>query len=74
MGYIPDQASTAPASVIKQFDSAVTVINLDGSRVKPANGQSLMKIIALGFKKVINYALPLKAILKAMMPNRHCRK
>lgn len=37
-------------SVIKQFDSAVTVTNLDGSG-KPANGRSLMEVVALGVKK-----------------------
>ncbi|MGL9723699.1 fused PTS fructose transporter subunit IIA/HPr protein [Sodalis sp. (in: enterobacteria)] len=41
---------TALVSVIKQFDSAVTVTNLDGSG-KPANGRSLMKVVALGVKK-----------------------
>lgn len=43
-------AGTALVSVIKQFDSAVTVTNLDGSG-KPANGCSLMKVVALGVKK-----------------------
>lgn len=41
---------TALVSVIKQFDSAITVTNLDGSG-KPANGRSLMKVVALGVKK-----------------------
>ncbi|TCL07284.1 MULTISPECIES: fused PTS fructose transporter subunit IIA/HPr protein [Sodalis] len=38
---------TALVNVIKQFNSAVTVTNLDGSG-KPANGRSLMKVVALG--------------------------
>jgi len=41
---------TALVSVIKQFNSDVTVTNLDGSG-KPANGRSLMKVVALGVKK-----------------------
>ncbi|MEM6160830.1 fused PTS fructose transporter subunit IIA/HPr protein [Erwinia sp. P6884] len=41
---------TALVSVIKQFNCDVTVINLDGSG-KPANGRSLMKVVALGVKK-----------------------
>lgn len=41
---------TALVSVIKQFDSEVTVSNLNGSG-KPANGRSLMKVVALGVKK-----------------------
>ncbi|NDL65793.1 fused PTS fructose transporter subunit IIA/HPr protein [Acerihabitans arboris] len=40
---------TALVNVIKQFNSAVTVTNLDGSG-KPANGRSLMKVVALGVK------------------------
>ena len=36
--------------VIKQFNSDITVTNLDGSG-KPANGRSLMKVVALGVKK-----------------------
>ncbi|WP_226911462.1 PfkB family carbohydrate kinase [Klebsiella aerogenes] len=35
---------------IKQFSSDITVTNLDGSG-KPANGRSLMKVVALGVKK-----------------------
>ncbi|RWR02668.1 bifunctional PTS system fructose-specific transporter subunit IIA/HPr protein [[Pantoea] beijingensis] len=41
---------TALVSVIKQFNSEITVTNLDGSG-KPANGRSLMKVVALGVKK-----------------------
>ncbi|WP_394521582.1 bifunctional PTS fructose transporter subunit IIA/HPr protein [Pantoea sp. SGAir0184] len=41
---------TALVSVIKQFNSDITVTNLDGSG-KPANGRSLMKVVALGVKK-----------------------
>lgn len=41
---------TALVSVIKQFNCEVTVTNLDGSG-KPANGRSLMKVVALGVKK-----------------------
>ncbi|MBT0726836.1 fused PTS fructose transporter subunit IIA/HPr protein [Rosenbergiella australiborealis] len=41
---------TALVTVIKQFDCDVSVINLDGSG-KPANGRSLMKVVALGVKK-----------------------
>lgn len=41
---------TALVSVIKQFSSEITVTNLDGSG-KPANGRSLMKVVALGVKK-----------------------
>ncbi|WP_413739501.1 fused PTS fructose transporter subunit IIA/HPr protein [Sodalis sp. RH14] len=40
---------TALVNVIKQFDSVITVTNLDGSG-KPANGRSLMKVVALGVK------------------------
>ncbi|HEY0208703.1 fused PTS fructose transporter subunit IIA/HPr protein [Acerihabitans sp.] len=40
---------TALVNVIKQFNSAITVTNLDGSG-KPANGRSLMKVVALGVK------------------------
>ncbi|WJV55469.1 fused PTS fructose transporter subunit IIA/HPr protein [Prodigiosinella aquatilis] len=36
-------------NVIKQFSSEITVTNLDGSG-KPANGRSLMKVVALGVK------------------------
>ncbi|MBS0892982.1 fused PTS fructose transporter subunit IIA/HPr protein [Tatumella sp. JGM130] len=42
--------STALVSVIKGFNSDITVTNLDGSG-KPANGRSLMKVVALGVKK-----------------------
>ena len=41
---------TALVNVIKQFTSEITVTNLDGSG-KPANGRSLMKVVALGVKK-----------------------
>ncbi|MGL5384494.1 MAG: fused PTS fructose transporter subunit IIA/HPr protein [Serratia sp. (in: enterobacteria)] len=41
---------TALVNVIKQFSSDITVTNLDGSG-KPANGRSLMKVVALGVKK-----------------------
>ncbi|KGT91742.1 bifunctional PTS system fructose-specific transporter subunit IIA/HPr protein [Erwinia typographi] len=41
---------TALVSVIKQYNCEVTVTNLDGSG-KPANGRSLMKVVALGVKK-----------------------
>ncbi len=40
---------TALVTVIKQFNSDITVTNLDGSG-KPANGRSLMKVV-LGVKK-----------------------
>ncbi len=35
---------------IKQFNSDITVTNLDGTG-KQANGRSLMKVVALGVKK-----------------------
>lgn len=41
---------TALVSIIKQFNSDITVTNLDGSG-KSANGRSLMKVVALGVKK-----------------------
>jgi phosphocarrier protein FPr len=41
---------TMLVNTIKQFESDVTVTNLDGSG-KPANGRSLMKVVALGVKK-----------------------
>jgi len=41
---------TVLVNTIKQFDCEVTVTNLDGSG-KPANGRSLMKVVALGVKK-----------------------
>lgn len=41
---------TMLVNTIKQFDSEITVTNLDGSG-KPANGRSLMKVVALGVKK-----------------------
>lgn len=44
-------------NVIKQFTSEITVTNLDGTG-KPANGRSLMKVVALGVKKVTNCASP----------------
>lgn len=37
-------------NTIKQFNSDITVTNLDGTG-KPANGRSLMKVVALGVKK-----------------------
>ncbi|MEA9389219.1 fused PTS fructose transporter subunit IIA/HPr protein [Acerihabitans sp. TG2] len=40
---------TALVNVIKQFNSAITVTNLDGTG-KAANGRSLMKVVALGVK------------------------
>ena len=36
--------------LLKQFESEITVANLDGTG-KPANGRSLMKVVALGVKK-----------------------
>lgn len=41
---------TILVNTIKQFTSEVTVTNLDGTG-KPANGRSLMKVVALGVKK-----------------------
>ncbi|MFI8415892.1 fused PTS fructose transporter subunit IIA/HPr protein [Serratia sp. NPDC078593] len=41
---------TALVNVIKRFNCDITVTNLDGSG-KPANGRSLMKVVALGVKK-----------------------
>lgn len=41
---------TMLVNTIKQFESEITVTNLDGSG-KPANGRSLMKVVALGVKK-----------------------
>lgn len=41
---------TVLVNTIKQFSSEITVTNLDGSG-KPANGRSLMKVVALGVKK-----------------------
>ncbi len=41
---------TMLVNTIKQFTSDITVTNLDGSG-KPANGRSLMKVVALGVKK-----------------------
>ena len=41
---------TMLVNTIKQFSSDITVTNLDGSG-KPANGRSLMKVVALGVKK-----------------------
>ncbi|WP_031520690.1 fused PTS fructose transporter subunit IIA/HPr protein [Siccibacter colletis] len=40
---------TVLVNTIKQFNSDITVTNLDGSG-KPANGRSLMKVVALGVK------------------------
>ncbi|MFT8210294.1 MAG: fused PTS fructose transporter subunit IIA/HPr protein [Symbiopectobacterium sp.] len=41
---------TMLVNVIKQFSSEITVTSLDGTG-KPANGRSLMKVVALGVKK-----------------------
>ncbi|EBL4457840.1 fused PTS fructose transporter subunit IIA/HPr protein [Salmonella enterica subsp. enterica serovar Kentucky] len=41
---------TMLVNTIKQFYSEITVTNLDGTG-KPANGRSLMKVVALGVKK-----------------------
>ncbi|KMV34371.1 fused PTS fructose transporter subunit IIA/HPr protein [Franconibacter sp. IITDAS19] len=41
---------TMLVNTIKQFNSDITVANLDGTG-KPANGRSLMKVVALGVKK-----------------------
>lgn len=41
---------TMLVNTIKQFESEITVTNLDGSG-KPANGRSLMKVVALGVNK-----------------------
>ncbi|WP_110877198.1 fused PTS fructose transporter subunit IIA/HPr protein [Franconibacter helveticus] len=41
---------TMLVNTIKQFNSDITVVNLDGTG-KPANGRSLMKVVALGVKK-----------------------
>ncbi|EOI5726814.1 fused PTS fructose transporter subunit IIA/HPr protein [Cronobacter malonaticus] len=41
---------TVLVNTIKQFTSDITVTNLDGTG-KPANGRSLMKVVALGVKK-----------------------
>ncbi|MEH6124082.1 fused PTS fructose transporter subunit IIA/HPr protein [Salmonella enterica subsp. enterica serovar Newport] len=41
---------TMLVNTIKQFSSEITVTNLDGTG-KPANGRSLMKVVALGVKK-----------------------
>lgn len=41
---------TMLGNTIKQFNSEITVTNLDGTG-KPANGRSLMKVVALGVKK-----------------------
>lgn len=41
---------TILVSIIKQFDCEVSITNLDGSG-KPANGRSLMKVVALGVKR-----------------------
>ncbi|EIT4416643.1 fused PTS fructose transporter subunit IIA/HPr protein [Salmonella enterica subsp. enterica serovar Dublin] len=44
---------TMLVNTIKQFNSEITVTNLDGTgkRTEPANGRSLMKVVALGVKK-----------------------
>ncbi|EAP1759505.1 fused PTS fructose transporter subunit IIA/HPr protein [Salmonella enterica] len=41
---------TMLVNTVKQFNSEITVTNLDGTG-KPANGRSLMKVVALGVKK-----------------------
>lgn len=41
---------TMLVNTIKQFNSEITVTNLDGTG-KPANGRRLMKVVALGVKK-----------------------
>lgn len=41
---------TVLVNTIKKFTSDITVTNLDGTG-KPANGRSLMKVVALGVKK-----------------------
>lgn len=41
---------TMLVNTIKQFNSEITVTNLNGTG-KPANGRSLMKVVALGVKK-----------------------
>lgn len=41
---------TVLVNTIKKFTSEITVTNLDGTG-KPANGRSLMKVVALGVKK-----------------------
>lgn len=41
---------TMLVNTIKKFNSEITVTNLDGTG-KPANGRSLMKVVALGVKK-----------------------
>ncbi len=41
---------TMLVNTIKQFNNEITVTNLDGTG-KPANGRSLMKVVALGVKK-----------------------
>lgn len=41
---------TVLVNTVKQFNSEITVTNLDGSG-KPANGRSLMKVVALGVKQ-----------------------
>ena len=41
---------TLLVNTIRQFNSEITVTNLDGTG-KPANGRSLMKVVALGVKK-----------------------
>ncbi|WP_165432022.1 fused PTS fructose transporter subunit IIA/HPr protein [Atlantibacter hermannii] len=41
---------TVLVNTVKQFNSDITVTNLDGSG-KPANGRSLMKVVALGVKQ-----------------------
>lgn len=57
---------TALVSVIKQFNAEITATNLDGSG-KPANGRSLMKVVALGVKKVTACAL-LPAVKMPALP------
>ncbi len=45
-----ERPGTVLVSIIKQFNSDITVTNLD-SGGKPANGRSLMKMVAMGVKK-----------------------
>lgn len=60
---------TMLVNVIKQFTSEITVTNLDGTG-KPANGRSLMKVVALGVKRAISCVSP----QRAAMLNRHWRR
>jgi phosphocarrier protein FPr len=49
-------------NTIKQFDSEITVANLDGTG-KPANGRSLMKVVALGVKKATACVSPRRVLM-----------